>query len=392
MSGTGSSTYRSPIGRGQSVGEGVSEMDVERFDTVVIGSGQAGLSAGYYLKRAGRRFLIVDANEHVGGSWLNRYDSLRLFTPPWAVRLPGWTYPARGGPCPTKDEMIEYLQAYASRIDLPVRTGVHVDRISRDGDRYVLSSGLERIEADTVIVASGADRDPRIPAFSRELDPEIVQLHSSAYRNPSQLREGGVLVVGAGNSGADISLDVAPSHPTWLSGPHRGHVPVDIDRWFAQHVAFRVIRFFGLHVLTIRTRIGRKAAVKYASQGDMLVRVKPKQFLAAGIERVPRTVGVRDGRPVLEDGRVLDVANVIWCTGFRHDFSWIDLPVFGEDGELLHHRGVVTSEPGLYFVGLMFQYSAASSVIPGVGRDARYVVEELVAREPASRPGARAAA
>jgi putative flavoprotein involved in K+ transport len=367
-------------------------MDGERFDTVVIGSGQAGLSAGYYLKRAGRRFLIVDANEHVGGSWLNRYDSLRLFTPPWAVRLPGWSYPTKGGPCPTRDEMIDYLQAYASRFGLPVRTGVHVDRISRDGERYVLSAGIERIEADNVIVASGADRDPRIPAFSRDLDLEIVQLHSSSYRNPSQLRDGGVLVVGAGNSGADISLDVAPLHPTWLSGPHRGHVPVDIDRWFAQHVAFRVIRFVGLHLQTIRTPIGRKAAVKYASQGDMLVRVKPKQILEAGIERVPRTVGVRDGRPVLEDGRVLEVANVIWCTGFRHDFSWIDLPIFGEDGELLHHRGVVTSEPGLYFVGLMFQYSAGSSVIPGVGRDARYVVRELVAREPARRPGARAAA
>ena len=132
--------------------------------------------------------------------------------------------------------------------------------------------------------------------------------------------------------------------------------------------------------------------MKYASQGDMLVRVKPKQIVAAGIERVPRTVGVRDGRPVLEDGRVLDVANVIWCTGFRHDFAWIDLPIFGEDGELLHHRGVVTSEPGLYFVGLMFQYSAGSSVIPGVGRDAKYVVERLVERERAPRPGARAAA
>jgi putative flavoprotein involved in K+ transport len=132
--------------------------------------------------------------------------------------------------------------------------------------------------------------------------------------------------------------------------------------------------------------------VKYASQGDMLVRVKPKQIFAAGIERVPKTVGVRNGSPVLEDGRVLDVANVIWCTGFRHDFSWIDLPIFGEDGELLHHRGVVTSEPGLYFVGLMFQYSAGSNVIPGIGRDAKYVVRELVARAPTSRPGARAAA
>jgi putative flavoprotein involved in K+ transport len=262
-----------------------------------------------------------------------------------------------------------------------VRTGVDVQRIARDGERYVLTLDDGRIEADHVIVASGADRDPRVPAFSRDLDPGIVQMHSSGFRNPSQLRDGGVLVVGAGNSGADISLDVVDTHRTWLSGPDRGHIPVSIDTWVAQNVVFRIIKFVGVHVLTLRTPFGRKARAKYASQGDMLVRVKPKQLVAAGIERVPKTVGVSGGLPVLEDGRVLDVANVIWCTGYRHDLSWIDLPIFGEDGELLHDRGVVTSEPGLYFVGLFFQYSAASNVIPGVPRDAKYVVERLVERD-----------
>jgi putative flavoprotein involved in K+ transport len=277
--------------------------------------------------------------------------------------------------------MADYLEAYVARFNLPVRTGVDVQRIGRDGERYVLTLDDGRIEADHVIVASGADRDPRVPAFSRELDPGIVQMHSSAYRNPSQLRKGGVLVVGAGNSGADISLDVVGAHPTWLSGPDRGHVPVSIDTWVAQNVVFRLIRFVGIHVLTLRTPFGRKAKAKEASQGDMLVRVKPKQLVAAGIERVPKTVGVSGGLPMLEDGRVLDVANVIWCTGYRHDLSWIELPIFGEDGELQHERGIVTSEPGLYFVGLFFQYSAASSVIPGVPRDAKFVVERLVERD-----------
>jgi putative flavoprotein involved in K+ transport len=158
-------------------------------------------------------------------------------------------------------------------------------------------------------------------------------------------------------------------------------VPVSIDTWVARNVVFRIIRFVGVHVLTLRTSIGRKAKVKQGSKGDMLVRVKPKQILAAGVERVPKTVGVTDGMPTLEDGSVLDVANVIWCTGFRHDLSWIDLPIFGEDGELVHERGVVESQPGLYFVGLIFQYSAGSDVIPGVPRDARYVVERLLERE-----------
>ena len=353
----------------------------ERFDTVVVGAGQAGLSAGYHLKRASRSFVILDANDRIGGSWRTRYDSLKLFTPSWAVKLPGWRFPKASARYPTRDQMADYLEAYVARFNLPVRTGVDVQRIGRDGERYVLTLDDGRIEADHVIVASGADRDPRVPAFSRELDPGIVQMHSSAYRNPSQLRNGGVLVVGAGNSGADISLDVVGAHPTWLSGPDRGHVPVSIDTWVAQNVVFRLIRFVGIHVLTLRTPFGRKAKAKEASQGDMLVRVKPKQLVAAGIERVPKTVGVSGGLPMLEDGRVLDVANVIWCTGYRHDLSWIELPIFGEDGELQHERGIVTSEPGLYFVGLFFQYSAASSVIPGVPRDAEFVVERLVERD-----------
>jgi putative flavoprotein involved in K+ transport len=367
-------------------------MDAERFETVVIGAGQAGLSAGYYLQRAGRSFVILDANAEVGGSWLNRYDSLKLFTPRWAARLPGRRFQNREARYPSREQWVAFLQEYAERFDMPVRTGVRVGRISKKGDGYVVSTDAGRIEADDVIVATGANRDPRIPAFSRELDPSIRQLHSSEYRNPSQLLDGGVLVVGAGNSGADISLDVAGEHPTWLSGPDRGHVPVSIDTWFAQNVVFRIIRFFGVHVLTLRTPIGRRSKAKHVGMGDMLIRVKPKEILAAGIERVGKTVSVRDGKPVLEDGTVLDVSNVIWCTGYRHDLSWIDLPIFGEDGEPIHVRGVVTGQPGLYFVGLMFQFSAASDVIPGVGRDARYVVDHLVSRERASSPSGDLAA
>jgi putative flavoprotein involved in K+ transport len=359
------------------------EMDgtgVERFETVVIGGAQAGLSAGYHLKEAGRPFLIVDANERVGDAWRNRYDSLRLFTPARYDGLPGGRFPGDLSRAPTKDQMADYLESYAARFDLPTRTGVRVSRVARDGDRFVVTTGDARIEADHVIVASGAHQAPRVPAFSRELDPAIVQLHSSEYRNPSQLRDGGVLVVGAGNSGGDISFETVRTHPTWLSGPDRGHVPVDIDRWFSRYVIIRVFRFVMHHVLTLRTPLGRRAKTKFASQGDMLVRVKPKWLVHAGVERVPKTVGVADGMPVLEDGRVLDVANVIWCTGFRHDLSWIDLPIFGEDGEPLHDRGVATNAPGLYFVGLPFQYAASSDVLPGVGRDARYIVKHLSAR------------
>jgi putative flavoprotein involved in K+ transport len=367
-------------------------MGPEAFDTVVIGGGQAGLSAGYYLQKAGRSFVILEGSARIGDVWRERYDSLRLFTPAWAVRLPGWRFP--GGVTPTKDELADYLEAYAARFQLPVRTAARVDGVGRDGDGFVVTAGEHTIRAANVIAATGASRDARVPALAAELDPSIVQLHSTEYRNPSQLRDGGVLVVGAGNSGADISLEVSATHETWLSGPIRGHIPFDVDTGFARHVGFRVVRFIGLHVLTIRTPIGRKVRVKSATRGDPLVRVKPKWLDAAGVHRVGKTVAVRDGLPVLEDGTALEVANVIWCTGFRHDLSLIDLPIFGEDGRPMHERGVVTSEPGVYFVGLPFQYSMGSDVLPGVGRDAKYVVRHLLQRsdETTRRPRAEVAA
>ncbi len=364
-------------------------MDVERFDTVVIGAGQAGLSVGYHLRRTGRSFVILDGNARVGDNWRQRYDSLRLFTPARYGGLPGGRFPGRGSATLTKDEMADYLESYATRFSLPVRPGVRVERLRREGDIYVISAGGRTYEASNAIVASGAHRDPRVPAIANELDPAIVQLHSSEYRNPSQLREGGVLVVGAGNSGGDIAYEVVRTHPTWLSGPDRGHLPLDIDSRFAKFVASRVVVFVGRHVITIRTPLGRKAMARASRRGDPLVRVKPKQLLAAGVERVPRTVAARDGAPVTEDGRVLDATNVIWCTGFRHDLSWIDVPVFGEDGRPMQVRGVVTGEPGLYFVGLPFQFALASDALPGVGRDAAYVVNQLTRRAGTGAPVGR---
>jgi putative flavoprotein involved in K+ transport len=266
-----------------------------------------------------------------------------------------------------------------------VRLGVRVDGVRREGDRYVVSAGDQVFEAANVVVATGAHREPRMPVFAKDLDPSIVQLHSSAYRNPSQLQEGRVLVVGVGNSGGDIALEVARTHPTTQSGSPSGHIPPDIDGWVSRNIAFHAIRFFGLHVATRRTGIGRRVIAKQSAKSDPLVRVKPKWLAAAGVANVPRTVGVRDGRPVVEGGRVLeDVRNVVWCVGYRHDLSWLDLPIFGEDGAPMHERGVVTSEPGLYFMGLPFQFAAGSDVIPGVSRDARWVVKQLARRSRAT--------
>jgi putative flavoprotein involved in K+ transport len=324
--------------------------------------------------------VILDANERVGDSWRKRWDSMRLFTPAHIDGLAGMPFPGRRRfRAPTKDEFGDYLESYADRFGLPVRSGVKVERVSREGERFVVETAQGRLEADQVVVATGAFQTPKVPGFARELDPGIVQLHSVDYRNPSQLREGGVLVVGVGNSGADISIEVVKDHPTWLAGKESGHIPVRIDSFKARYV-IRVVRFLGFRVLTYGTPIGRKVLPKMEKMATPLIRVKPKDIVAAGIQRVARVAGVRDGLPMLDDGQVLDVANVIWSTGFRPDFSWIDLPVVDEHGKPMQRRGIVADQPGLYFVGLHFQYAATSDVITGVGRDAEYVVKHIAAR------------
>ncbi|HZJ50248.1 MAG TPA: NAD(P)-binding domain-containing protein [Actinomycetota bacterium] len=350
----------------------------ERFETVIIGGGQAGLAVGYHLARRDRPFVILEENERIGDSWRKRWDSLRLFTQARYDGLPGWSFPAPAWSYPTKDEAADYLEIYAERFDLPVRTGVCVDGLSRRGDRYIATSDAHRFEADNVVVASGAYHTPRIPVFSPELDHGILQLHSTEYRKPSQLREGGVLVVGAGNSGAEIALDVSRSHPTWLSGRETGHLPWRLETVWDRMLT-PIIWFVGSRILTVKTPIGRKVRPKVLFVGAPLERAQPKDLAAAGIGRVPRTIGARDGSPTLEDGQAMDVSNVIWCTGFRPDFDWIDLPVFDEVGGPVHERGVVPAQPGLYFVGRFFLYALTSSLIGGVGKDAEHIAKHITA-------------
>jgi len=355
------------------------ESAVQHFETVVVGGGQAGLSLGYYLKRLGRPFVILDANERIGGSWRTRtWDSLRLFTVNRYNGLPGWPFPAPAWSYPTARETADYLEAYAARFELPVRLGARVERVSRADGRYVVECAGQRLTADCVVFAAGFYGTPNVPEFAAELDPRVVQMHSSEYRNPSQLRPGGVLVVGAGNSGADIAMEVSQTHTTWLSGPDKGQIPLPIDHPL-RRVVVPILWFVASHVLTVRTPLGRKARPHVLRHGAPRIRVKSKDLDAASVEQVPRTVRVEDGLPVLEDGRVLDAANVIWCTGFRQDYSWIDLPVFERDGTPVHERGVA-SEPGLYFLGFDFLFSFASENVGGVCRDAKHIARHIAGR------------
>ncbi|HEX2176282.1 MAG TPA: NAD(P)-binding domain-containing protein [Nocardioidaceae bacterium] len=351
----------------------------ETVETVVIGGGQAGLSVGYHLARQGRPFVVVDANKRTGDNWRCHWDSLRLYSPAGRDGLPGMEFPAPAFSFPTKDEVADFLEAYVERFGLPVRAGTRVQRLSRDGDRFVVDCGDARIGAENVVVATGTfGRTPRIPDFAHELDPTILQLHSSEYRNPRQLRPGRVLVVGASHSGSDVAYEVAQTHVTVLCGRDTGQIPPRLESP-QMRMLFPVLWFVWGHVLSLRTPVGRKQRAHARQHGAPFLRVKRTDLTDAGVERLTdRVDGVTDGLPRLSDGRVLDVANVIWCTGFRQDFGWIDLPVTGDDGWPLEERGVVPSQPGLYFTGLAFQSSFRSMLIGGTGADAEHVVRHLV--------------
>jgi putative flavoprotein involved in K+ transport len=346
---------------------------VERYEAVVLGAGQAGLAAAYHLARDDRDFLVIDAAARVGDSWRTRWDSLRLFTPAAYDGLPGMPFPAPRWHLPTKDEIADYLEEYALAFDLPVRLRTPVEGVAREGGVWVVRTVRGRIEAESIVVATGALQAPHVPHMARTLDPSVVQLHSSAYRNPAQLPAGDVLVVGAGNSGAQIAIELSlAGRRVWLSGRDVGSIPRailgrDVYWWIWRTVLER----------PARSALGRRAGRSMMLGGDPLVGIAPRDLARPGLERVGRTVDVLGGRPVLDDGRHLDIAAVVWCTGFRPDFRWIDAPGFGPAGLPRHECGVATEAPGLYFLGLRFQHRLNSHLVGGVGRDAEHVAAHL---------------
>src|SRR5215218_6593637 len=351
---------------------------IEQVETIIVGGGQAGLAVGYYLAQRGRSFLILDANRRTGDSWRKRWNSLQLFTPAYLNALPGLAFPGPQDRCSTKDEMADYLEAYAARFDLPVRRGIRIEAIIRNADRLMITADDQRFVADNVVLATGSYQLPYRPDFADELDAGILQLHSSEYRTPSQLQDGDVLVVGAANSGAEIALEASTTHRTWLSGPHPGSEPTRpgsiADRLFTPPFWFFLSR-----VASVSNPIGRRMRLQMIDFTAPLGRVKPKDLEVAGAMRLPRTIAVRDGKPVMEDGQVVDATNVVWCTGYRPSFDWVHLDAFDQECRPIHDRGV-TAVPGLYFIGLFFLSTLASSLIGGVKQDARYIARHIAAR------------
>lgn len=352
------------------------------FDALIIGAGQAGLSTAYHLRRRGLDCLVVDAAHRVGDHWRHQYDSLALFTANKFNRLPGLGFPGQPWGFATKDEVAAALEAYARDFDLPVRLDSPVRRLSRTPEGFRTETATATYFSRTVVLATGPfGQLPRIPEFAQELDPAILQLHSSQYRRPGQLREGPVLVVGGGHSGCDIALEVAQSgHLTTLAGRDLGQIPVSWDSPLL-HLIMPAVMFQHSRIYRRGTRAGQRRREEVLHHGAPRLRVQAQDLDGAGVVRTEaRVCGAPDGAPLLTDGRTMDARTVIWATGFHHDYSWLELPVLGADGWPREYRGVAEDVPGVFFCGLAFQSSMSSMNFHGVGADAAYIADRIAER------------
>ena len=354
-----------------------------RYDVAVIGAGQAGLTMGYELARQGRRSVILEAADSVGSAWRTRWDSLTLFTPRRYDSLPGLEFPGDPDGYPTRDEVIDYLESYARRFELPVQTRSEVRSVRGKGGTFRLELDDGVVEADQVVVATGPFQVPRVPAFAVDLDPTVFETHSVGYRNPAQLPDGPVLVVGGGNTGFQIAQELAASRETHLAVGSR---QTPLPQRLAGRDLFWWLGKLGILEKSIDTKLGRRLSTR-----ETLIGSSPRTAKRAGVAMHGRAIGASGRTVVLEDGSTLDVASVIWATGYRLDHSWIDLAIADADGNLIHRRGV-TVVPGLYFLGLFWQHTRGSALVGWVKDDAQFIAERIAERAPATSPALEGAA
>ncbi len=349
---------------------------IEKFNTIVIGGGQAGLASGYYLSQRGDKFIILDENKNLGASWRKRWDSLRLFTPIYNNHLPGMKFSKPDLYFPTKDETADYLEGYASRFNLPVRFGTKVDSLQRNEAGFHITAGQNHFHARNVIIATGFFHIPFVPSFARRLARGIHQMHSVEYRNPADLPTRNILVVGSGNSGAEIALELARNgRKVWLAGRDVGRIPADqLGKVFGGKPYWWFVR----HAMTVDTPLGRRMKRAVLTHGNPLIRTRREDVAKAGVEFIPRLVASHDDIPHAEDGSAIAAESVIWATGFHPDYHWIKLPIFDQGGFPNHERGLVPQAPGLFFIGLHFQTGLTSALLGGVGQDAKFVTDHIL--------------
>ena len=348
----------------------------ELLDVVVVGGSQAGLAIAWHLAKQNLRFVVLEAAPEIGHTWRCRWDSLRLFTPTQYDALPGMAFPGPPDTYPGKDAVADYLKAYVAAFDLPVRLNSPVTRLSQTDEGFKIHTQSEVFNARQVVVATGPFQQPFTPSAAQQLDASVTQLHSAEYRSPRALPDGPVLVVGGGNSGFQIAEELAQAgRRVDLSIATK--MPILPQRLAGKDLFWWLTRL-GLLRVTVDTRPGRRM-----SSRDFIIGSSRRRLRAAGVRFRPGMAGA-DGRTVrFADGSTLDVGIVIWATGYRSDYSWIDLPRVTRDGKVVHRRGV-TDVPGLYFLGLSWQHTRGSALLGFVHHDAAYLAGRITGRDRAA--------
>jgi putative flavoprotein involved in K+ transport len=350
-----------------------SGMGEPSFDVVVIGGSQAGLAIGHHLTQRGLRYVILDAGSETGHVWRSRWDSLTLFTPAQYSGLPEMAFPSPNDTYPSKDDVATYLQSYVSAFDLPVRLNAKVTSLTHRDGAYVVATADMEFTASQVVIATGPFQVPFVPPIADEVDEVVFQIHSADYRNPAQLLEGGrVLVVGGGNSGFQIAEELAATRKVDLAVGKR--IPSLPQRLLGKDL-FWWLSGIGFMKVSTDSRLGRKL-----SKRDVLIGSSARRLRRSGVTLRKRLVSVAGRRAVFDDGSEQDVDAIVWATGYRSDFSWIDVPGVGnERGGIIHRRGVAGA-PGLFFIGLTWQHTRGSALIGFVGEDAAFIAGRIGSR------------
>jgi len=342
-----------------------------RYETIVIGAGQAGLAMGYYLKQNNKRFLILDKGQALGEVWKIRYDSLKLFTPRMYSSLPGLPLEGKQQDFPSKNEIANYIKRYSETFALPVELNTEVLSVTKNEEDFCVETTKGIFYATNVVVATGPFQKKRIPRFSGSLSENILQLHSSEYRNPSQLQQGSVLVVGGGNSGAQIAVELSEEKETYLAISKK-------PRYFPLMIG-------GMSVFWWLDKLGILKVTNTSFIGDMLQKKGDPIFGGQlkhaikdwGISLKGKVINVDYKKVTFEDSTTLEVKNIIWATGFQQEYEWIKVDgVINNRKEIIHNRGI-SPVKGLYFLGLPWQSRRGSSLLQGVGYDAKYIIEHM---------------
>jgi putative flavoprotein involved in K+ transport len=346
------------------------------LDVVVVGGSQAGLAMAWHLAQQGLRFVVLEAAPEVGHVWRSRWDSLTLFTPAQYDALPGLAFPAPADTYPTKDPVADYLQAYANTFNLPVRPNARVTRLSKTDDGFEVQTADNTFRARQVIVATGPFQVPFVPPMASKLDPSVTQLHSADYRHPQALPDGPVLVVGGGNSGFQIAEELAATRQVDLSIATK--YPMLPQRLAGRDLFWWLTRL-GLLRVTVASRPGRRM-----SRRDFVIGTNRRRLERKGVRFRPRLVDA-EGRTVrFADHTTLEnVGVVVWATGYRSDYAWIQVPGVVREGRVVHRRGV-TDVPGLYFLGLSWQHTRGSALLGFVADDAAWLADRIATRHQAA--------